>query len=306
MGTAARIVLHAPDATTARAAAGAAFARMEALEDSFSDYRADSELARLCARAGQGPVSVSADLFGVLDRALEVARATGGAFDPTIGPLTHLWRAARAAGVTPAPAELAAARARVDWRALRLDPASRTAELELPGMQLDLGAIGKGIACDAALAVLREQGYGSALVQLSGDHALGDPPPGRAGFTIEVGSGLPGEPAARLVLRNCGVSVSGAAEQHLDAGGVRYSHILDPARGSGITAPRTVTVVAATAALADALATAVSVLGPAAGRRIAEQRFGARVIVDEAVTEPAAAAMHGSFGTFAAARARRR
>ena len=133
------------------------------------------------------PVSVSADLFDVLQYSQKVARLSDGAFDVTVGPFVRLWRFSRKRGVLPTPTELEAARAAVGYKKLRLDPANRTVTLLAPGMRLDLGGIGKGYAADQALGVLKEMGLRQALVAASGDIAVGDPPPHvpvDPGFTV--------------------------------------------------------------------------------------------------------------------------
>ncbi len=151
MGTLITITLYAPDPAAAKAAAGAAFKRIDALEDILSDYQADSELLRLCDQPFGTPVPVSAELFDVLQRAQKIARLSDGAFDVTVGPYVRLWRFARKRKVLPTPAEIAAARAAVGWQKLRLDSRARTVTLLVPNMRLDLGSIGKGYAADQAL-----------------------------------------------------------------------------------------------------------------------------------------------------------
>ena len=180
MGTLMTITLYAPDAAAAKAAAAAAFQRIDALEDIMSDYQADSELMRLCDQPFGTPVPVSAELFDVLQRAQKVSKLSDGAFDVTVGPYVRLWRFARKRKVLPTPAEIAAARAAVGWQKLRLDPRARTVTLLVPNMRLDLGSIGKGYAADQALLVLKGRGIDRALVAASGDIAIGNPPPGTA------------------------------------------------------------------------------------------------------------------------------
>jgi len=273
MGTVARIALYAPDADRAVKAFRAAFDLLDALDARLSDYRPASELMRLSRRAGEGPAPVSPELFEVLRLAREIAAETGGAFDPTLGPLTRLWRRARREGRLPDPDTLERARRLCGWRKLELDPASRTVSLATPGMQLDLGGVAKGYAADKALELLRSTGLPQTLVVIGGEMAIGAPPPGRSGWRIAVG---PDETAGRgrriLRLSNCGVSTSGDREQHLDLHGKRYSHVLERASGQALTGAPTVTVVAPTAALADALATAFHVLGLARARPILNSR----------------------------------
>lgn len=265
MGTEARIVLYADAEDVAQDAAGAAFAAMEGLEVVLSDWRADSEVSALAARAGSGPVPVSETLFAVLTRAQEIARASAGGFDVTVGPYVALWRQAREDGALPTAEALATARAAVGFEKMRLDPEARTVALDVEGMVIDLGGIGKGVAADAALATLRERGFPRALIDLGGDLVLGDAPPEADGWTVDAGCG---EDRRRHVVANCAVATSGDTEQFVDLGGVRYSHIVDPRTGLGLTSSLCVSVFAADGATADALASAASVLGRRAGRAL--------------------------------------
>jgi thiamine biosynthesis lipoprotein len=274
MGLQTRIVLYAAHETQARTAAQAAFRRIEALENAMSDYRPSSELMLLCARAGQGPVRVSRDLFLVLNRSRQLAELSGGAFDPTVGPVVALWRKARKERRLPAVAELEAARKLVDWRTVALDARNRTVELTVAGVRLDLGGIAKGYACDAALAELRKHGTRRALVEMGGDIGLGDPPPARKGWRIAVPNA-----GGEMELARCAVSTSGDTEQFVEFAGVRYSHIVDPHTGLGLTSRLSVTVIAPTGELSDGLSTAISVLGPEAGRRLAERFQGVRCFI---------------------------
>jgi len=263
MGTLVSITLYAADNGSARDAAGAAFKRIDALEDILSDYQADSELNRLRDQPWGAPVPVSAELFDVLQRARKIAQLSDGAFDPTIGPYVRLWRFSHKRGVLPNPEEIATARAAVGWQKLALDPRARTVTLLAPGMRLDLGSIGKGYAADQALQLLKERGIDRALVAASGDIAIGNPPPGQRGWRIAIAAfegatnGIP----PPLLLRNAGVSTSGDSEQFIVIDGVRYSHIVDPATGFGLTRRIQTTVIGPDATTTDSLDTAVSLLG---------------------------------------------
>jgi FAD:protein FMN transferase len=275
MGVQARIVLWAASDEQAERAAAAAFERLDRSERALSDWLVDGELAHLEASAGGEPVAVSSDLWACLERALEIARATEGAFDPTLGPLTRLWRDARRTGVAPSQDAIEEARARTGWQHVELDRAAHTVRLTLPGMQLDFGGIGKGFGADRALETLREHGIERALVGLAGDHALGAAPPQDRGWTIQAGN-----ERRKLQLSYCGVSTSGDLEQHFELDGARASHILDPRTGLGVVGRPQVTVVAGDAATADALATAVSVVGPDGANAVLRQFPGARVYLD--------------------------
>jgi FAD:protein FMN transferase len=281
MGTTFRVVLYAPDETAAGRAAARAFARVAELDDRLSDYRPGSELSRVTSEAVGRPVHVSRDLVQVLERAQALAARTDGAFDVTVGPLSRLWRRARRQVALPSNDELAAARAVTGYRLLQLDPSAGTVEVSRAGMRLDAGGIAKGYAADAALAVLAAAGLRHALVAAGGDLALGDPPPGRLGWQVAL-AGLeeahpaPGSP---LTLARAGVSTSGDAEQWVEIAGVRYSHIVDPRSGLGLTGHTSVTVVAPDATTSDMLATALSVIGPDHGRRLVDQSPGAAALM---------------------------
>ncbi|MFM7149048.1 MAG: FAD:protein FMN transferase, partial [Gemmataceae bacterium] len=235
MGTLFRVVVFAPDEPTAKAAARDAFARAAALNNVMSDYQATSELMRLCARAGQGFVPVSKDLFQVLSRAQKVSRDSEGAFDVTIGPVIRLWRIARKSRTLPAPDRLLAARELVGWKNLELDEKTCSVRLLKPGMQLDLGGIGKGFAADEMLKVLARHGLTRAMVVAGGDVTVADPPPGKPGWTIAIAPIDSRKEGSRyLVLANAAVSSSGDAEQYVEIDGVRYSHMVDPRTGVGL------------------------------------------------------------------------
>jgi thiamine biosynthesis lipoprotein len=184
MGTLFRIELYAADEARAREAFQAAFARIAELDQTLSDYKPDSELNRICVRAVERPVKVSADLFDVLQESQDMARKSEGAFDVTLGPVIRLWRQARREGHLPDPEQLREAAARCGYRKIHLDAAARSVQFEQAGMQLDVGGIAKGWAAEAALKTIGRYGIRSALVAASGDLAFGDAPPGKAGWKI--------------------------------------------------------------------------------------------------------------------------
>jgi thiamine biosynthesis lipoprotein len=271
MGTEFHLSFFAPDAGRAAAAAEAAFARIAALDSALSDYDPESELSRLGARSDGGAptawIPVSAELFELLATAEDVARASGGAFDVTIGPCTHLWRRAQRQGELPDDVRLERALGAVGHGKLALDRRARSVRLLAPAMRLDPGGIGKGFALDEALRVLAGHGIERALVVGGGDVAAGAGPPGRAGWNVAVAGLDSVEPAhdraaAALVLAHAALSTSGDLVRSFELGGVRYAHILDPRTGRALTERRLASVLAPSAARADAWATALAVLGP--------------------------------------------
>jgi FAD:protein FMN transferase len=263
MGTKFRIVLYAPDKPTADQAGKAAFARVAELNRIMSDYLPDSELMRLCQRSEQvpaGPVKVSDELFFVLTKAREVSELSDGAFDVTVGPVVRLWRQARKDRQLPDEEVLKESLKRVGYKKVELDPKAKTVSLKVAGMRLDLGGIAKGYAADQGLQVIANSGITSALVAASGDITVSGPPPGKPGWRIDIAP-LPGsEEHRQLVLKDAAVSTSGDAEQFVEIAGVRYSHIVDPRTGLGLTGRRSVTVVARRGIEADSLTKMASIL----------------------------------------------
>jgi FAD:protein FMN transferase len=258
MGLPVRIVLYARDADLAARAAAAAFDRVAALDAIMSDYRRDSELNRVDTRWR----TVSPELFDVLARAVEIARATDGRFDPTVGPLVRLWRDARRTRALPAPDQLSGARAGIGWHHIDLDRRRRAVRLARDGMRLDLGGIAKGWILQDAARVLRDHHVARVLVEGGGDIVAGDPPPGQPGWRIEVHGADESFTSRAARMSNAALATSGPAVQFVEIGGTRYSHVVDPRTGLGLTNNVMAHVIASDGATADALATALTVAGP--------------------------------------------
>lgn len=267
MGTEFRIIVYGSEAVFVKGAASKAFSRIAELDNIFSDYRSESELSRFCRRSGDGPVKISSTLFEALLKSQKLSERSDGAFDVTISPVVRLWRRARRRKQLPSESQLEQAKHLVDYRKLLLDSDNRTASLCHSGMKLDLGGIAKGMAADEALRVLDSQGLPHALVAAGGDIVVGDPPPGRKAWEVAIASPdrKNTETADRLLLCRAAVSTSGDTEQFVIIDGVRYSHIVDPRTGIGLTRRIQVTVVAPNGTTSDSLATAVSVMGPRSG-----------------------------------------
>jgi len=267
MGMMVDLTLWAPTRESGRLAAAAAFRRVRALNQIFSDYEPGSELSRLCRQAGRGPVAVSAELFTLLTSARQLAEWTGGRYDPTIGPLARRWRIARRTGKEPTG--LADARRLVGYQKMRLDASKQTVELTEAGMLLDLGSIAKGYAGDEALGVLAEQGIHRAAFEAGGDKVLGNPPPGASGWLVDIGQ--PG--AEPLRLANCAVSVSGDTVQYFQRHGRRISHVIDPRTGQGLSSRRMCVALGPRGALTDPLATIGTLMPRKAYESLLRQHF---------------------------------
>ena len=285
MGMKYHLVVYAPDQPTVTRALEQVEARVRHLDRVMSDYHTESELSQLCEHSSTGqPVRLSPELYEILDHSQELSRETDGAFDVTVGPVIQLWRTARRTKTLPSPELLAKARERIGWRAVQLDPLARSAELTRDEMQLDLGGIAAGYACDEALQVLRSHGLPRVLIDASGDVLVGDPPPDREGWKVTV-AGLSGgvnDPGSRtILLSNASITTSGDARQFVEIDGQRYSHIVDPQTGLGLTRRSSTTVIAPTGWQADSYATAVNVLGAQAGIPWIEQHPGCSALMIE-------------------------
>jgi FAD:protein FMN transferase len=301
MGTLVRVTVYAADQQQAADAFRAAFDRIRALDRILSDYRPDSELNDVTRRAAGRAVAVSDDLFAVLQASQDLAGATGGAFDVTQGPVIRLWREARKTGRLPDPQALEQAAQRTGFRKLHLNASRKTVTLDAAGMALDLGAIGKGFAASEAVEVLTARGIRSALVAISGDLAFGEAPPGQRGWRIRIHSESPAATAIPpiLELTNAAVSTSGGSEQHLDADGRRYSHVIDPASRMGLVDDLTVTVIARHGLDADGLDTAIGLLGPERGLALIESRPGAAALLIQRSSAGVTVRTSPGFGAFA-------
>lgn len=266
MGTLFRIVAHGRDERALRAAVAAAFDEVAAVEAWASDYDPGSEARRVALAAERlapgTPLGVSSELASHLAFALDVARETDGAFDPTLGTSTRLWRRSARQGELPSAERLAAAREAAGWRHVRVDLERSTVAFLRPGTRLDFGGSAKGEALDRAYARLRAAGIDSVLVDGGGDLRIGAPPPGREGWRVSLEPFDGGRGALSVELADCGVATSGVSAQRVRIAASDYAHVVDPATGLGITALRAATVIARDARTADALATALVVAGP--------------------------------------------
>ncbi len=276
-----RIVLYAADQSAAKAASDAVLARFRQLNAVMSDYDPTSEVRQLSATSGSGrAVRVGDDLWRVLNRAKEISAQSGGAFDVTVGPLVRLWRRARRQEVLPSPERVAEAKAAVGYQAMQLDQAAQSVQLLHPDMWIDLGAIAKGDAVDQGLKILAKHGIRSALIDAGGDIGLGDAPPGRPGWVIGVAPlELDARPSMFLSLANIAIATSGDSWQFVEIEGRRYSHLVDPRTGVGLTDHSSVTVIAPDAITADGLASAVSVLGPTEGIKLIDSMKGTATFI---------------------------
>jgi thiamine biosynthesis lipoprotein len=271
----------------AQAWADAALDEIDRLESQLTVYREDSDVSRLNARAAETSVAVEPSLFELLARARRLWNETGGAFDVTLGALVKAWGFHRREGRVPTLEQLAEARARSGFEHVHLDPENRNVHFKAPGLEINLGSIGKGHALDCVIRLLHRDGnVRHALVH--GGHssvfAMGDEPGSRRGWSIGL---LDPENSERrlavLRLRDRALGVSAATYQHFVHAGRKLGHILDPRSGWPAAGMRLAAATAPTAAEADALATAFYVLGIDGARSYCETHpaIGAALLPEE-------------------------
>lgn len=255
MGTLFSITVYAPDKATAEKGFALAFARGREINEAASDYLPDSELTRVNGAPANEWIPVSRDLLALVAYGLELADLSRGAYDPTLGTLTHLWRETQAAGVLPSQETLSEAVSHTGWAKLLIDQREKAVQKTDPLLRLDLGGIAKGYAADEMLIALENLGMRSALVVAGGDVRCGQAPPEKAGWTIALKDHL-GEVSQTLTIADCAISTSGDLHQFVEIDGRRFSHIIDPILGLGLEDSVMATVVAPRGLMADPLATA--------------------------------------------------
>lgn len=277
MGSVFTIAVSGPDSLLARAAAYKAFTRIDEINLALSDYSEASETWQLNAATPKGWVAISPDLSEALTMSQCLSEQTFGAFDPTIGQLVQLWRRARRKNEVPPRQQINEALLLKGFDALELDTSRQPHSIRYlkQGVQLDFGGIGKGYAADEALQVLTEAGFPKSFVSASSSIAAGDAPDDRPEWLFmmenrekeEVGDGGIGQ---AIECTNCFIASSGDLYQYLEVRGRRYSHIIDPETGEALSNGSFAIVMAPSAALADAYATAFCVMEMEDVRRFLE------------------------------------
>ncbi len=250
MGSTYSIALYGYDRVKMEAAADAAFDEVRRLDELLSNYQPGSQWSEVNRDAATRPVQVSPELFQLLSACVEYSRESEGAFDITVGPLMKVWGFYKGSGHLPHKPEIASALAKVGYRHLRLDPATRTVRFDRPGVELDPGGVGKGYAVDRMVEVLRQNGVRTALVAGSGSSifGMGAPPDEPRGWPVKIKDPWDNRKTlAEVWLQDMSMSTSGSYEKFFRADGKIYAHIMDPrtgypAQGSvsvSVIAPRT-------------------------------------------------------------------
>ena len=276
------------------------FHHLVEIENHLSLYQQDSDISHVNDSAGIAPVEVNDDTFKVVERALHFAEISGGAFDPTVGPLISLWDIGRHSRILsqwednieqlsqlqtahpiPSQAQIEAVLPLINWKNVDLDRDRRTIFLRQPGMALDLGALGKGYAADEAVKAAREAGVKHALVNLGGDLLISGERPDGTDWRVGVREPSQGSGVNMGILNvgECAIATSGVYERYFTDGETLYHHLLSPFDGypvqNGLVS---VTVITGNAMDADALSTVVFVLGYEKGRALVESLGGTEAV----------------------------
>lgn len=281
MGTVVELRLMEGDRVRFDEAARAAFKEIERLEALFSSYRPDSDISRVNRNAGKGALGVSTEVFEVTKEAVRVARLSGGAFDPTIGALGRAWGPSGEKGTVPSKGEMEELLPLVDYSGVIIDENARKVGLARAGMALNLGGVAKGFIAGEAVRTLKANGVTRGVVHAGGDMVVfqeGRQKP----FTIGVQHPREKRLLGEAYIHSGAVPTSGDYERYFEKDGVRYHHILDPRTGFPARGVQSVTLAADDPTTADALATAVFVMGPERGMELIERLDGVEgVIVDD-------------------------
>jgi thiamine biosynthesis lipoprotein len=279
MGTVVEITLIARDDQQAADAIRGAFQEVRRIEDLMSRRIKGSDVWRVNRAAGKGDVVVSRDLLFVIRVGLEASRLSGGAFDMTVGSLVSLWDRCWREDRTPSPDEVSRALGLMGSQYLEMDEDRQTLFLKRPGMELALGGIAKGYAVDRAFRFLQSRGFTDLIVNAGGDLRTGGT---KFGAPWVVGIQDPRNKTrvmATIAVKDGAIATSGDYERYFIKDGVRYHHILDPVTGFPARASRSVTILADELIWADALATAVFVLGGERGMPLIEELQGTEALI---------------------------
>lgn len=280
MGTRIEVQVWHEDAAEAHRLIAGAMAEFDRIEEAMSTFRPDSEISRVNEQAAGAPVPVSAELYGLVQRSLDMSEISRGAFDITFDSVGQLYDYRR--GIEPSAAEIAERLPEINYRHVVLDPEARSIHFSVPGTRINLGGIAKGYSVERVIAQLREAGVQHALATAGGDtRLLGD----HHGAPWIIGIRDPddaGKLVTRLALVDEAISTSGDYERFFMKDGRRVHHIIDPRTGRSASGVRSVTIVGPDAVVTEGLTKAVFIRGPEEGLEIVASVPGYEaVIVDD-------------------------
>jgi len=280
MGSPFNIILYHTDSLQAGQAANECFLIVDSINNIFSDYTISSEVGKLSLQSPGKDIPVSEELLQMILESKQAWKKSGKTFDITIGSLTQLWRKNRAEKKIPPEAEIKKAKSESGFNNLHIDVALKKISFKKNGIKLDFGGIVKGYAAQKVIDYLKTKNILIALADAGGDIVMSDAPPGKTGWLI--GINLPERENElwdnKLELKNCSVATSGDVFRYTIYNGKKYSHIIDPRTGYGVTSLRNVTVIAKDGTIADWLATACSILPIKKALRLAKRENAALLI----------------------------
>jgi len=287
MGSPFNLIFYHTDSVEAVSIAKECFLMVDSLNNIFSDYSPESEVGKLALHQDLTDIAVSDELFSMIIRSKDAWKRSSKTFDITIGASSQLWRKAQkitrdSPGETmfPSEAEIKKAKDLTGFENLVINERSKTITFKRSGVRLDFGGIVPGYTAQRVIDLLKTKNINKALVDASGDIVMSDAPPGKDGWTI--GINLPENENEiwdkKLELKNFAVSTSGDVYRYTVHNGIKYSHIIDPRTGYGVTSQRNVTVIAKYGADADWLATACSLLPIKKALKLAKKEHAAILI----------------------------
>jgi len=283
MGSRFEITLVANDSVQSDHYIDLAVNEITRIENLISSWDKNSQTSEIIRNAGIKPVKVDQELFDLIERAVGISKLTDGAFDITYASMDKIWKFDGSMTVMPTDEEIKIAVHKVGYQNIILNKENLTVFLELPGMKIGFGAIGKGYAADKAKALLVKKGVSAGIINASGDMNTWGKKPSGEEWKVAITNPLNKNNAFALLPINEGAVVtSGNYEKYVTLNGKRYSHIIDPRTGYPSSGIISVTVFAPKAELADALATSVFVMGEEVGlNRINQMPKVECIIIDE-------------------------
>ena len=262
MGSPLHIIFYAQDSVNANKQARACFELIDSLNHIFSNYDSSSELTSINNNAGIAKNIASPLMWELIMQSKEAYIKSKGAYNIAMGPLTQLWRTVRRLKQFPSQVQIKNKLLLCDFNKIQLNNQDHSIYLPAKGMQLDFGGIGKGYIAQKVVDYLKKEGVTASLVDAGGDIVFGDAPPNKKGWIVGVNQPEKTDDLLpeKLQLHNMSVATSGDVYQFIEHDGKKYSHIINPLTGYGVTSLRNVTVIANNGADADWLATACSIL----------------------------------------------
>jgi FAD:protein FMN transferase len=280
MGTRFELVAVSHDPQKAWEAIDAGIKEIQRIEALISEWQATSQTSEINRNAGIKPVVVDQELYELISRSNRISQMTGGAFDISFASIYNIWKYDGSMKTVPSPEEVAASVSKINYKNIILNPKDHSVYLKEPGMKIGFGAIGKGYAANRARDVMREMGIAGGVVNAAGDMVTWGKQANGASWYVGIA-----DPAEKdkvfswLTADNTAVVTSGNYEKYVELDGKRYSHIIDPRTGYPASGLKSVTIVCPNGELADALATAVSVLGPEEGLYLINQLKGVECLL---------------------------